>query len=209
MRKTVYSLVLTPEIIDAVDRMAYAQGTSRSNLIDKILAEAVGYVTPQQQVQQIFDTILQGIGGEFRMQDAPAGDWMTLCRQLRYRYKPTVRYRVEVLPHSDAPTAILQASFRTQSAELLTEVNEFFRVYSLAEVAYGVCSAEQIRRENGKWSRLFPISHAELRQPALLGERMAGYIRRFDGLLQQYFSALPNRRAAVSLVTDAFVSELQ
>ena len=39
MNKTVYSLVLSDDVVEAVDRMAYARGTSRSNLINQILAE--------------------------------------------------------------------------------------------------------------------------------------------------------------------------
>ena len=42
MKKAVYSLVLSEDVVDAVDRMAYSRGTSRSNLINQILAEAVG-----------------------------------------------------------------------------------------------------------------------------------------------------------------------
>ena len=36
MKKAVYSLVLSEDVVDAVDRMAYARGTSRSNLINQI-----------------------------------------------------------------------------------------------------------------------------------------------------------------------------
>ena len=41
MKKAVYSLVLSEDVVEAVDRMAYASGTSRSNLINQLLAESV------------------------------------------------------------------------------------------------------------------------------------------------------------------------
>ena len=39
MSKSVYSLVLTDEIVRAIDSLAYRMNTSRSALIDRILAE--------------------------------------------------------------------------------------------------------------------------------------------------------------------------
>ena len=40
MSKSVYSLVLTDEIVQAIDSLAYRMNTSRSALIDRILADA-------------------------------------------------------------------------------------------------------------------------------------------------------------------------
>ena len=42
MAKSIYSLLLDDDVIALVDRMAYAQGASRSALINRILAEHVG-----------------------------------------------------------------------------------------------------------------------------------------------------------------------
>ena len=39
MKRSVYSLVLMDDVIKAVDEQAYRLGTSRSNLINQILAE--------------------------------------------------------------------------------------------------------------------------------------------------------------------------
>ena len=50
MGKTVYSLVLTDEVIEEIDRLAYTMGTSRSALIDRILAEKVSYTTPEMRI---------------------------------------------------------------------------------------------------------------------------------------------------------------
>lgn len=204
MRKTVYSLVLTPEIIEAVDRLAYAQGTSRSNLIDCILADAVGYVTPQQHMQQMFDTLMRAVGGDFQPQERSGGEWLVLRRQLRYRYKPTIRYRVELFREDDECYAILQASFRTRSEELLREVNEFFRLYTMNELAYGQCCSEDILHENDRWCRRIRMTDEQLQHPKLLGDSLANYIRRFDTLLQRYFAALPDRRYAMSVISEAF-----
>ena len=47
MKKSVYSLVLMDDIVEAVDRVAYSQNTSRSNLINQILAEYLSLMTPE------------------------------------------------------------------------------------------------------------------------------------------------------------------
>ena len=47
MKRAVYSLVLSEDVVEAVDRMAYARGTSRSNLINGLSKEvAVEDFTP-------------------------------------------------------------------------------------------------------------------------------------------------------------------
>ena len=39
MKKSVYSLVLNDRVVEELDQLAYRQGTSRSALINRILAE--------------------------------------------------------------------------------------------------------------------------------------------------------------------------
>ena len=46
MKKTLYSLMLSEDVVAEVDRLAHRMGTNRSNLINQILAEHVNLVTP-------------------------------------------------------------------------------------------------------------------------------------------------------------------
>ena len=57
MQKSVYSLVLMDDVVAAVDRLAYREGTSRSNMINRILAEYTQLSTPEQRMQDIFSAI--------------------------------------------------------------------------------------------------------------------------------------------------------
>ena len=50
MKKEVYSLVLSENVVAAVDRMAKERGANRSDLINQILAEYVSYVTPAMRM---------------------------------------------------------------------------------------------------------------------------------------------------------------
>lgn len=54
MKKTLYSLMLSDEVVAEVDRLAHRLGTNRSNLINQILAEHVGFVTPERRINDIF-----------------------------------------------------------------------------------------------------------------------------------------------------------
>lgn len=45
MKKTVYSLVLSENVVAEIDRLAYHKGTNRSNMINQIIAEYVSYTT--------------------------------------------------------------------------------------------------------------------------------------------------------------------
>ena len=54
MQKNVYSIVLSSDVVAAIDRLAYSNGTSRSNMINQILAEYVSYTTPEKRLGDIF-----------------------------------------------------------------------------------------------------------------------------------------------------------
>ena len=49
MKRNAYSLILMDDVVAAVDRLAAQQGTSRSNLINQILAEHVCCTTPSSK----------------------------------------------------------------------------------------------------------------------------------------------------------------
>ena len=49
MKKTLYSLMLSEDVVHEVDLLAHKLGTNRSNLINQILAEYVNMVTPDQR----------------------------------------------------------------------------------------------------------------------------------------------------------------
>jgi predicted transcriptional regulator len=57
MGKSVYSIVLIDEVVAKVDKLAYKNGTSRSNIINKILAEYVSFTTPEDQMREIFSQL--------------------------------------------------------------------------------------------------------------------------------------------------------
>ena len=55
MQKSVYSIVLSDDVVAQIDRLAYRRNTNRSNMINQILAEYVSYVTPEKRMQKTFE----------------------------------------------------------------------------------------------------------------------------------------------------------
>ena len=51
MKKTLYSLMLSEDVVHEVDLLAHKLGTNRSNLINQILAEYVDMVTDRKSTR--------------------------------------------------------------------------------------------------------------------------------------------------------------
>ncbi|MEG2166063.1 MAG: CopG family transcriptional regulator, partial [Ruthenibacterium sp.] len=97
MQKNVYSIVLMDDVVAAIDRLAYHAGTSRSNMINRILAEYSKMDTPEQRMQDIFAAVSTVIEQQNVLQPMlSASDVMLNLRSaLQYKYNPSVRYVLE------------------------------------------------------------------------------------------------------------------
>lgn len=204
MKKAVYSLVLSEDVVEAVDRMAYAHGTSRSNLINQLLAEAVGYVTPERRMAEILKTLSEQMTGLFQLQEQATDGMLTIRSPLRYRYKPTIRYRVELYRQPEQAIGVLHAAFRTQNQSLLDEAEQFFTLWSQAECAYGFCMPEDYNIASGGWDRRFQIRAGQDASAQAVGAAIGQYIKRVDAALKAYFAALPDHNAAKDAVIQFF-----
>ena len=137
MKKSVYSLVLSDDVVAEVDRAAYQNGLSRSAMINQILAEYVSYTTPEQRMREIFSQVerLLTPGGVFQTLLQPSDSMMSLRSALAYKYNPNVRYSVELFPGS--PTrGELRVSLRSQNSALILYLGQFFRLWARIEQAY-------------------------------------------------------------------------
>ena len=53
--------MLSDEVVREADRLAHQKGTNRSNLINQILAEYFGMVTPQRRINDVFQAIEEAV----------------------------------------------------------------------------------------------------------------------------------------------------
>ena len=199
MKKSVYSLVLSDDVIAAVDRAAYQNGLSRSAMINRILAQAVSYTTPEQRMSEIFSQVERLLNGEvFQSLSQPSDSMMSLRSALAYKYNPNVRYSVELYP--DRPgEGELQVSLRSQSSALILYLGQFFRLWAKIEQAY-VGGADCVIQD-GKYARRLKlparVSHREQ------GAVLAGYIRAMEQGLRAFFHSLDDPRQAAASVEQA------
>ena len=98
MGKTLYSLMLIENVVRENDIHAHKSGTSRSNLVNQILAEYVNYTTPERRINDVLSAIEQLMmpSREIVPFFAPNSQSMSLKSSLENKYRPTVKYDVEL-----------------------------------------------------------------------------------------------------------------
>lgn len=201
MSKSVYSLVLTDQVVEAVDRLAYTMGTSRSALIDRILAEHAGYITPEMRINQIFDSLSRLFSENDNGFIVKAENQSMLIRSaLKYKYKPTIRYGLQIFRSSDKTEGELKVSFRTQSEELKSKMEDFLRLWAALENKYIIkLFPDGIKYfiEDGKFTRAFTLPEEyKNKTTEEIGAAIAEYIKMFDDVLKSYFAFSDGGEAA-------------
>lgn len=211
MSKSVYSLVLTDEIVRAIDSLAYRMNTSRSALIDRILAEKLSMQTPEIRMRNIMENIGSFFDDEiFRLQTAAGDGGMLIKSPLPYKYKPTIRYSVELL-REDRYLGRLKVSFRTQNMALMELMNDFLTCFANIERIHlsrfdGIDVVMQI--DNDKMVRMLnkPLikDGRSVSDPNLIAEAIADYVNFLDRAIKLYFENADNKKQAVSLVDSLY-----
>lgn len=192
MKKTLYSLVLNDEVVREVDALAHRMGTNRSNLINQILAEYVNYTTPEQRINQVLSTIeeLMAPSRELVPFFSPNSYTMSLKSSLEYKYRPTVKYEVELYRGAGDSIGELTVLFRTQSMALIQSMTEFFRLWKQVEDAHlRPLTGQSIDYAlyEGKFLRSIAAPNKDCTTQEL-ATALSNYITLFDKLLKGYLA---------------------
>lgn len=191
MKKSVYSLVLMDDIVAAVDELAYSLQTSRSNLINQILAEKVALITPKQRLQTIFNHLSDYLKPyqHFQIQDQAADHMYSVKSALRYKYNPTIRYCLYLSQQGEEVTGELRVISRTQSEVLHCYLEQFFKMWTAIEGR--VIPVQWEREEGAKWLRVLDLTDFQSATDyEALAEALSSYITVLDGGLKLYFGQL-------------------
>lgn len=192
MKKTLYSLVLNDEVVREVDALAHRMGTNRSNLINQILAEYVNYTTPEQRINQVLSTIeeLMAPSRDLVPFFSPNSYTMSLKSSLEYKYRPTVKYEVELYRGVGDSIGELTVLFRTQSMSLIQSMTEFFRLWKQVEDAHlRPLTGQSIDYAlyEGKFVRSIAAPSKDCTAQEL-ATALSNYITLFDKLLKGYLA---------------------
>ena len=208
MKKTLYSLMLSEDVVREVDALAHRLGTNRSSLINQVLAEYVGYVTPERRIRDVLSAIEQLMlpSRELVPFFAPNSSSLSLKSSLEYKYRPTIKYEVELTRGGGETIGELSVVFRTQSAALLGSMTEFFRLWKRIEDAHlapllGVRLSYALY--DGKFVRSLAAPDRDCTAEELAGA-LSEYIKLFDALMKGYLTG----RLDAHEVEAAYFSQL-
>lgn len=207
MGKSLYSVMLMDEVVREIDRQALQQNTNRSNLINQILAEYVSFTTPEMRISSIFKTIedfINGCEADIIPYVAPHQSTMSLKSSLEYRYRPTIKYDVE-LYREPTGGAIGQLSvvFRTQSPSLLEAMNRFFALWVQVEKKYTGGDVHYALYE-GRFIRSLTVSQNKNYTSRQIADAISNYIRLFDAGIKGYLSGRYNEKDIEKMYRDYY-----
>ena len=208
MKKNLYSLILSDDVISEVDILAHQAGTSRSNMVNQILAEYCSVVTPEQRINDIFQAIENILAPSRELVPffAPNALTMSLKSSLQYKYRPTVKYEVGLDRAGGDTLGELSVVFRTQSSELIACMTDFFRQWKKIEDCH-LAPHLETPPDYALYDTRFVRSIAMPRGGELTSEDIAqalsDYIQLFDRLLKGYLSgSLDARDVETQYVED-------
>lgn len=188
MKKTLYSLLLDDGVVREIDRIAHRTGLSRSALVNQILADYADMTTPETRIGDVFRAMEELLRPDTELVPffAPNAMTMSLKSSLDYKYRPTVKYEVELFRSGDDRIGELSVVFRTQSAALLSAMTDFFRLWKKIEDTY---LAPKLGREvpcalfENKFVRAIaaPTKNCTTDE---LAETISSYVRLFDSMMK-------------------------
>ena len=194
MKKNMYSLILAEDVINAIDKLAEEENTNRSNLINEILAEYVSVTTPEKRINDIFhgieDLFRQLTGQQVYYQQHD--NTLSIKSALEYRYRPTIRYEVELYRAQGGTVGELKVNFRTQSPQLLNRLTEFFALWTRLEELYVARYFEgaeiNYTLDETRWTRTLKVPRNTLYGQVELSRAITDYVRTFDRLMKKRLS---------------------
>ena len=191
MKKNLYSLILSEDVVREVDALAHRLGTNRSALVNRILADYVSVPTPERRINDIFQAIEELVAPSRELVPffAPNSPTMSLKSSLAYKYRPTVKYEVDLNSGAEHTMGELSVIFRTQSAGLISAMSEFFRLWvriedrCLAPLLGGSIACSLY---DGRFVRPLALPRGRTCTAEDIAGAISAYVQLFDRLLKGY-----------------------
>ena len=209
MKKNLYSLILADDVVNEVDILAHQAGTSRSNMVNQILAEYCSVVTPEQRINDIFQAIENILAPSRELVPffVPNALTMSLKSSLHYKYRPTVKYEVGLDRSGGDTLGELSVVFRTQSADLIACMTDFFRLWKQIEdrrLTPHLEMSPDYALYDTRFVRSIAMPRGEELTSEEIAQALSDYIQLFDRLLKGYLSGSLDARD----VEGAYVEDL-
>ncbi len=125
-----------------------------------------------------------------RVRLRPHAGAASLKSSLAYKYRPTVKYEVDLGGGEDT-LGTLNVVFRTQSAELIAALTDFFRLWARIEnacLAPALGSTIACSLYDGRFVRPLAMPRGHARSAEDIAGAISAYVQLFDRLLKGYLS---------------------
>ena len=194
MSKSLYSLILSDEVVAQIDRLALRRGTNRSALVNSILADYASLTTPEKRIDSVFRSMEELLTSEGELVPffTPNRPSMSLKSSLEYKYRPPIRYEVQLYREPGDTIGELTVAFRTQSSSLIEATQSFFLFWKRLEDAYlsrvSPRSVASYGMNDGKLVRSLSLPRDRDYTAEGLASAISAYVRLFDSQLKGYVS---------------------
>lgn len=205
MHKSVYSVLLSDELVDGLDELAYKNGVSRSAMLDRLLAEYLTVETEEMKMANALSNmgrLIERYSG-LRFTNSPSSGMAFVQSALSYRYNPTVKYSVELFPAGDLGQ--LKISLRTGNKTLIAIMEDFYSLFIALEKKY--VGDRAYGYSNGKFVRVFLRPDGV--SSKVIGEAIAEYVADFNQYLRTYFFSLDDTRRARREVEREYAKNIE
>lgn len=208
MAKNLYSLMLSQEVVNAVDAAAHRMGTSRSALIDSVLANHLGVSTPEILARSIFQAMEDLVRPSQNLVAllAPNNSSLAVKSSLNYKYRPSIKYEIAI--DTSAMNAQLCVGMRTQSQALIYQLAVFFKLWNCLEQTYcAPCLGHEIEAiyVNGKYIRKIYFENLQGFSADTIAEIFSDYISFLDLRLRAFLE----ERESAEEIEERFLRRLQ
>lgn len=190
--------MLNDEVVAAIDKIAHRQNLTRSALVNRVLAEYASVLTPEQRISDIFSYMERFFddAGDIVPQMMSNQQTMSLKSSLDYKYRPTVRYEVELERNAGESIGSISVIFRTQSGELLSDMITFFRLWKKLEDTYlpkvkGTADGENdvtYELYDNRFIRTISLPKDRNYTSDSIADAISSYINMFDRIMKEYLS---------------------
>lgn len=191
MSKSIYSLVLSDEVISQIDRLAYRKGMSRSALIDSILADEISFTTPEMRIKQILGEFQSGLPVEIFMPAGSGNTSVSVRSALEYKYNPSLRFSVDLNREygDDGYIGALSIWLRSRSETTNVLLYEFFKLWSRMETGFNPKVSYSISREKTVRALKLPTPVMQEISCETIGKFLSRYVNSLNRAVSIFFNS--------------------
>lgn len=190
MEKSLYSLILNDEVIKRIDILAQKEGSNRSALVNKILAEYVSFVTPEEHIKTVLETISEHMSKGFEILNSNRARTIMVKSALELKYRPSITYEVELYKTNKIRLGELKINCRTNSEIILNKLYQFIKKWVKMEEEF-ISTFYQNRNveyylEGNKLRRIFCMVGRADASDEKISKNIGEYIKLLDKTMKLY-----------------------